>query len=201
MSGKISRLIAAVAAAVAVTLAAACAQSDAGITTKVKAKLAADSTVKASDINVDTKDRVVTLSGKVDSEAAKARAVELARATDGVSNVVDNLTWTSAQVSENTSNPPGVPPAATGEQPGMSGQAGAPSNQPVTDAAITAAVKSKLLADTTVGGLKINVDTKDGVVSLSGPVKSQAEKDTAVRIARETSGVRDVQDNLVVQTG
>jgi len=187
MSGKISKLIAVLAAAVAVTLAAACAQSDAGITTKVKAKLAADSAVKATDINVDTKDRIVTLSGKVDSEAAKARAVELARNTTGVRDVVDNLTWMAAQVSENAPNPAGV--------------AGAPSSQPVSDAAITAAVKSKLLADTTVGGLKINVDTRDGVVSLSGPVKSQTEKDTALRIARETSGVRDVLDNLIVQTG
>ena len=49
--------------------------------------------------------------------------------------------------------------------------------------------------------LKIDVDTKNGVVSLTGPVKSQTEKDTALRIARETSGVRDVQDNLVVQAG
>ena len=184
MSGRISKLLAVVAAAVAVTLAAACAQSDAGITTKVKAKLAADSAVKATDINVDTKDRIVTLSGKVDSEAAKARAVEIARGTEGVHDVVDNLTWIAASASNE--------PAAA---------SGAPSGQPLSDAAITAAVKSKLLADTTVGGLKINVDTRDGVVSLTGPVKSQTEKDTAVRIARETSGVRDVQDNLIVQTG
>jgi osmotically-inducible protein OsmY len=45
------------------------------------------------------------------------------------------------------------------------------------------------------------VDTKDGVVSLNGPVKSQNEKDRALRIARETSGVKDVRDNLVVQSG
>ena len=65
-------------------------------------------------------------------------------------------------------------------------------------AAITAAVKSKLIADSVVGGMKIDVDTRDGVVSLSGSVKSQTEKDTAERIARETSGVKDVQDNLTV---
>ena len=152
--------------------------SDAGITTKVKAKLAADSAVKASQVHVETKNQVVTLSGTVDSEAAKAQAVALARGTEGVVDVVDNLTLAAPQAAE-----------------------GRTIGQTIDDATITAAVKSKLLADTTVGGLKIEVDTKNGVVSLSGPVKSQSEKDTAVRIARETNGVKDVQDNLVVQAG
>src|SRR5688572_9351120 len=70
----------------------ACSQSDPGITTAVKGKFAADDTVKAYRIDVDTKDRVVTLSGRVDNAAAKARAVELARGTEGVRDVVDNTT-------------------------------------------------------------------------------------------------------------
>src|SRR5687767_15362363 len=70
----------------------ACAESDPGITTAVKAKLAADDTVKSYRIDVDTKDRVVTLSGQVDTAVAKARAVELARSTEGVRDVVDNTT-------------------------------------------------------------------------------------------------------------
>src|SRR5687767_4834508 len=68
----------------------ACSQSDPGITTAVKSKFAADDTVKAYRIDVDTKDRVVTLSGQVDNAAAKARAVELARGVEGVKDVVDN---------------------------------------------------------------------------------------------------------------
>src|SRR5215203_5411357 len=74
--------------ALAVTT-AACSKSDPGITTAVKSKLAADDTVKAYRIDVDTKDRVVTLSGEVDTAVAKARAVELARGVDGVRDVVD----------------------------------------------------------------------------------------------------------------
>ena len=70
---------------------AACSQSDAGITTAVKSKLAADDTVKAYRIDVDTKDKVVTLKGEVDTAAARERAVEIARATDGVRDVVDVL--------------------------------------------------------------------------------------------------------------
>jgi osmotically-inducible protein OsmY len=47
--------------------------------------------------------------------------------------------------------------------------------------------------------LKINVDTLDGVVTLTGDVRSQAEKDTTVRLARETTGVREVNDRLTMR--
>ena len=77
-------------------VAVACAQTDAGITTKVKAKLAADDTVKAYQIDVDTREKVVTLSGSVDSQAAKEQAVSLARGTEGVADVVDNITVSGA---------------------------------------------------------------------------------------------------------
>ena len=60
----------------AVAFSVACAQTDAGITGKVKSKLAADDTVKAYQIDVDTKDKVVTLSGNVDSQAAKDQVQE-----------------------------------------------------------------------------------------------------------------------------
>lgn len=181
MSGRNSKFLAIFAAAAALLLAVACAQTDIGITTKVKAKLAADSSVKASQIHVETNDKVVTLSGTVDNDAARTEAVALARGTDGVTDVLDNMTVSQA-----------APQSAEG---------GTTVSQKMDDAAITAAVKSKLMVDSVVGGLKIDVDTKDGVVALSGPVKSQTEKDTAVRIARETNGVKDVQDNLVVQSG
>ena len=69
----------------------ACGRTDAGITTNVKSKLAADGAVKAYQVDVDTRDHVVTLSGTVDSLAAKSRAVELARQADGVRDVVDNI--------------------------------------------------------------------------------------------------------------
>jgi len=76
--------------------AAACARTDAGITSTVKSKLAADETVKAYQVNVDTRDHIVTLTGTVDSPAAKARAVLLAREADGVTDVIDNITINDA---------------------------------------------------------------------------------------------------------
>src|SRR6185503_7852624 len=78
------------AGALAVTV--ACSQTDAGITSAVKSKMAADDTVKASEINVDTHNHVVTLNGAVGSKAEKERAVMIARNTNGVNAVVDDLT-------------------------------------------------------------------------------------------------------------
>ena len=70
----------------------ACAQTDAGITTSVKSKLAADATVKAYQVDVDTSNHVVTLKGTVASAAGKTRAVQLTKETDGVTRVDDQLT-------------------------------------------------------------------------------------------------------------
>jgi hypothetical protein len=69
----------------------ACSQSDSGITTAVKTKLAADVIVKDSEINVDTGRNIVTLNGTVDIPAAKERAVMIARDTKGVVQVVDDI--------------------------------------------------------------------------------------------------------------
>jgi len=66
--------------------------TDAWITTKVKWFFMGEDALKGSDINVDTKDNVVTLKGTVKSAAGKDRAMALANRTDGVKKVVDQLT-------------------------------------------------------------------------------------------------------------
>jgi osmotically-inducible protein OsmY len=63
----------------------------AGLTAKIKSKMALDDTVDAGRINVDTDGHVVTLSGSVDTETARNRALQLARETEGVTSVVDKL--------------------------------------------------------------------------------------------------------------
>jgi hypothetical protein len=65
--------------------------SDGGITAKIKSKMALDDTVEAREINVSTRDRVVTLSGTVASARERERAVQLARETKGVRSVKDEL--------------------------------------------------------------------------------------------------------------
>jgi hyperosmotically inducible protein len=68
----------------------------------------------------------------------------------------------------------------------------------IDDATITTRVKTALLNDPDVGGMRIDVDTTVGMVTLSGVVKSQAEADKAVAVARRISGVRDVKSTLQV---
>ena len=65
---------------------------DAGITTKIKAKMALDDTVRSRAIDVSTDGSTVTVSGTVGSIGEQRRAIALARETDGVSVVVDRLT-------------------------------------------------------------------------------------------------------------
>ena len=61
------------------------------LTAKIKAKMALDDSVKALNIDVDTSGSVVTLNGTVDNEDQRKRAVQLAKETAGVTQVVDNL--------------------------------------------------------------------------------------------------------------
>ena len=68
----------------------------------------------------------------------------------------------------------------------------------IDDATITTSVKTALLNDPDVGGLKIDVDTFKGVVTLSGAVETQAEEQKAMAIARRTDGVTDVKSTLQV---
>ena len=69
----------------------------------------------------------------------------------------------------------------------------------VDDKAIATSVKAKLVADKTVDAAAVNVDSLNGTVQLSGFAKSSAEKNQAGYIARNTSGVREVINNMVVR--
>ena len=199
-----NRLVVGLAAAFA-ALSIACANTDPGITTAVKSKLAADDTVKAYKIDVDTKDHVVTLTGTVDSSAAKERAVTLARNTEGVNNVIDNLTVAlgaapTTGVDDTLQDKASDAKDRAGDKAGTAqekaGDAIDRAGEVMSDAAVTTAVKSKFLADADVSGMKIDVDTTNGVVTLRGTVATPAEKRRAVQIAKETNGVKSVNDQL-----
>jgi hyperosmotically inducible protein len=64
---------------------------DAAITTKVKTALMAEPGLRSLEIDVDTRDNVVTLNGTVDSQEKKQRAMQIAQGVDGVKSVSDNL--------------------------------------------------------------------------------------------------------------
>ncbi|TXL64222.1 BON domain-containing protein [Zeimonas arvi] len=67
------------------------------------------------------------------------------------------------------------------------------------DTNITASIKSAYAADQTVAATAISVETLNGTVQLSGFAKSQAEKDRAAAIARQTKGVVAVKNDIVVR--
>lgn len=69
----------------------------------------------------------------------------------------------------------------------------------VDDAGITTAIKAKMAEDKTVAATSISVETLNGTVQLSGFAKSQAEKDRAEAIARNTKHVRNVRNSIVVR--
>jgi hyperosmotically inducible protein len=157
-------------------------QPDSWLTAKVQAKYFMDREVKASDIDVDTQGGVVTLKGTVETEAERRQAVALARNTDGVKSVTDQL-----QVQPDTGA------GATG-----SPATKIPPVEPVVDDTwITTKIQSKYFLDQQVKGHQINVDTQKGVVTLKGTVDTEGQKKEAERIASETDGVSKVINNLI----
>jgi hyperosmotically inducible protein len=167
----------------AMFLTVACSQPDSVITTEIKARMAVDTTVKASQIEVVTDKKVVTLTGNLNSQKEKDRALEIARSTRDVADVVDMLEVRTG--------------AVTGDAPEPARSVG----EHIDDAVITAAVKTRLLEDPQVKGLKIDVDTREGVVFLTGSVRSQLESDRAVEVARATEHVKEVKPNLIISKG
>ena len=146
---------------------------DSTITAKVKAALVDHDSIKSTDISVKTDQKVVTLSGFVESQAQAEEAVKVAKGVEGVTSVSDKL---HVRDSKNTS---------------VKGYAG--------DTAITSEVKAKLLADDIVPSRKVKVETTDGVVQLSGTVDSQAQSERAESIAKAIDGVKSVKNDLKTQ--
>ena len=67
------------------------------------------------------------------------------------------------------------------------------------DAAITASISAEFAKDADLSAFKINVDTKDGNVSLNGPAPTAAARDKATKLAKSIKGVASVSNNLTVK--
>ena len=144
---------------------------DMWITTETKVRLIADSETPASDMNVDTTAGVVTLFGTAPSTKSRAAAEAIAKKVEGVKGVENHL-----QV---------VPP--------VSAAAVAESDDKVKEA-IESRLQSRQLPDS-----NIDVEVSKGVARLTGTVKTQADRLTALTVARSTGGVRSVVGDLTVQ--
>lgn len=155
---------------------------DTGITAQVKGRLATDARTQPADISVETNNGVVTLTGNAPSASAKSAAEELARMVPDVKGVDNRINA----------------PSAVGTMADNAEAAAAQAGESIDDAWITTKVKSALLADPETKGLQIDVDTEQGVVSLSGEIETAAEQKQAVEIASQIEGVQAVDDTQLV---
>ena len=78
---------------------------------------------------------------------------------------------------------------------------GASAADKVDDAVITTKVKAAIAADKDLSAIKVDVDTQNGVATLSGPAPTAAAKERASAIARNVKGVNSVNNQLTIKTG
>ncbi len=145
-------------------------KSDASVTASVKSALISNDATKARQINVETKNGVVQLSGFVDDAAAKSAAEATAKNVEGVRQVENKLLVRDSNRS---------------------------AGQAVDDTVIAAKVKGQLAGKTGLGtAADVNVEVNSGVVELSGFVDSADQKAKAAELARGINGVKDVRNNI-----
>jgi len=160
---------------------------DAWIDGKAEATLLFNGNLDSFDINTDVKDGNVVLTGKVENSVDKKLAEELVANIEGVVSVDNKLTI----VADDDMDSDLSDDAEDAVDEGTS---------ELTDAKIATVIKTRLLMDTDISGFDIDVDVENGVVTLTGEVDSDAERDLAVEIAKNASDVKDVENNLRVVT-
>jgi hyperosmotically inducible periplasmic protein len=149
---------------------------DATITSAVKSKLVWSKYTDGLTTDVDTNRGNVKLTGTADSAAAKSLASQLTLNTRGVKAVDNQLVVMAPK-----------PTLADKTKAGTT-EAG----HDVADGWITTKVKSTLLYSSNVDGSDITVDTKNGIVTLSGKVDTGAERSLAIELAKNVRGVKSV---------
>jgi hyperosmotically inducible periplasmic protein len=155
---------------------------DGWITMKIHSQYIPEDALDGSNIDVDTTNGVVTLTGTVPTQAGHSRAVAIAKATDGVKSVTDKLR---------------VAPSDTAK--GAAHDTAHKTGRAVNDGWIKSKIYSQFLTDwKTFDDSDIDIDVATGVVTLKGTVKTDAAKTRAEAIAKATDGVKDVKNNLRV---
>ncbi|WP_018982420.1 BON domain-containing protein [Salinimonas chungwhensis] len=153
--------------------------NDAWIDGKVEATLLFNGKLNTLDINTDVKNGTVILTGKVNSEVDKRLATELAQSIEGVDAVDNRLSVVSPEDYE------GKWDTFTDD---------------MKDAKIVTVIKARLMLESELSAGDISVDVHQGVVTLSGTVRTPSERDLAVAIAKNTDDVSDVKSELSVDS-
>lgn len=160
------------------------AHSDAWLITKVKSTLLFHRNVSATKTEVLAEDGIVTLRGEAASMAQKDLTSEYAKEVEGVKDVNNEMTVLTEAMKPDKKT--------MGEKMDDIGES-------IDDASITAMVKTSLLYHRATSGLKTNVKTKDGVVTLAGKAGDAAEKDLATKFVSDVYGVKAVVNNMTVE--
>jgi hyperosmotically inducible protein len=145
---------------------------DSVITTKVKTAIVADAQANGAETSVQTRKGEVMLSGFVDSQAQADRAVQLAKAVQGVQSVDNKLMLKTGKTTAGTV---------------------------LDDSVVTVKVKTALLGDPQTKGSQIAVSTNKGVVLLGGFVDSADEQQRATTVARGVEGVQSVVNDTSIK--
>jgi hyperosmotically inducible protein len=194
---------------------------DSWITMKVHSQFVPEDALENSDIDVDTRSGVVTLNGTVASEAGRARANAIAKATEGVVSVKDNLRIAAAADMTASARDAGAKAGAETREAGRTAagtareagretaEAARGAGQAARDATGTTGraisdgwIKSKIAAqyvtEDSLDNSDIDIDISKGAVVLNGAVRTAAARDRAAAIAKATDGVTSVKNNLKV---
>lgn len=151
------------------------ANSDAWLRDKVKVTLLFHRSVSAATTEVDVKEGFVTLSGSVATQAQKELSTEYAKDVEGVKGVTNEMTVKKALNKKRT----------VGEK--------------IDDSSITAQVKMTLLYHRSTSAIKTQVETKSGVVTLTGKANNIAEFNLASKLANDVNGVKSVKNLMSVE--
>ena len=154
---------------------------DASTTARVKYNLLLNRNTSGLDIKVNTMNGTVTLTGLIGSKVEKDLAIQIAKNTKGVIDVLDRLEVSDKEVAE--------------EQKSVLEKTG----QFMSDAWITSKVKTVFLFSKNTEGSEITVSTQEGVVTLEGSVKSEKQKQQVIQLAKEVVNVKSVQSNLTIE--
>jgi hyperosmotically inducible protein len=163
--------------------------TDSWITMKIHSQFIPEDSLEGSDIDVDTNAGVVTLKGTVLTEAGRDRAIAIAKATDGVKNVTNQLRVGPAH--SDTADAGRKAGEATKDTAGTAGRV-------VTDGWLTSKIYSQYLTEDALDDSDIDIDVTKGAVTLNGQVKTAAGRERAEAIAKATDGVKSVKNNLKV---
>ncbi|MGD1020142.1 MAG: BON domain-containing protein [Verrucomicrobiia bacterium] len=151
--------------------------SDTWISMKVKAALLYRRNVSGTKTEVYVKDGIVTLKGVAANQAQKDLTTEYAKDIDGVKSVENEIVVSASLETRGET---------TGEK--------------IDDASITAQVKGSLLSHRSTSMLSTKVTTTDGVVTVSGTAKNEAEKALVTKLVTDINGVQSVVNNMTIAT-